>query len=99
MLIARTLRMPELEKHALEQLRLQLQSWSKSDIFNGIHEMYARQNKEARQLVVTEAARTCQQFPILAESLQKAAQEVEGFAIDLVEALGTMNRQRKDCDS
>ena len=57
----------------------------------------AKTKKEARQLVVTEAARTYLQFPVLAEILQKAAREVEGFAVDLVEALGGMNEQRKDC--
>ena len=90
--------MPKLEEYALERLRSQLHSWSMGDIFNGIQEMCARQNKEARQLVVAEAARTCLQFPILAECLQKAAREVEGFAIDLVEAVGGMNRRHEDCD-
>ncbi len=89
--------MPELEEYALERLRSQLHSWSTGDIFNGIREMCACQNREARQLVVTEAARSSLQSPILAETLQKAAQEVEGFAIDLVEALGGRKWQRPDC--
>ena len=90
--------MPELEKYALEWLRSQLHSWSMSDIFDGIQEMCACQNKEARQLVVIEAAGSYSQVPQLVQALHKAAREIGGFVDDLVEALGQMNRQRKDCD-
>ena len=58
MLVARTLRIPALEEYALERLRSQMYSCSMSDIFNGIQEMCACQNKEARQFIVTEAARS-----------------------------------------
>ena len=74
----------------------QLHSWSWSDLFDGIQEMYAVPNKEARQLVIIEAAKSYSQVPQLAQTLHNAAREVKEFADDLVEALGQMNRQRKD---
>lgn len=49
--------------------------------------MYATENDHARQLVVTEAAKSYLQVPPLAEALQKAAREVGDFAVDLMEAL------------
>lgn len=57
---------------------------------------YATRNKAARQLVITEATKTYSQFPQLAQAPQEAAQEVAEFAIDLVEALGTVQRQPED---
>lgn len=88
--------MPDLEVYALQRLRSQLHSWSISDLFDGIQEMCAFPNKEARQLVVTEAARSYSHVPQLAQALHKAAREGGEFAVELLEALGQMNRRRED---
>ncbi len=87
---------PELEEYALQGLRSQLHYWSVSDLFEGIQEMYAIQNKTARQRVITEATRSYSQVSRLAQALYKAAREVGEFAIDLVEALGNVHGQRED---
>ena len=69
-----------------------------SDFFDSIQETCAVPNKEARQLVLIEAAKSYSQVPQLAQALHKPAREVGEVADDLVEALGQMNRQRKDWD-
>lgn len=66
------------------------------DLFDGIQKMYDIPNKEARQLVLIEAAGSYSQVLQLAQSLHKVAQEVDGLADDLVEALGWMGRQQKN---
>jgi len=47
-----------LEALALKPLRYQLHSWSISELVHYIQEMYATENDHARQLVVTEAAKS-----------------------------------------
>jgi len=47
-------------------------------------------------LVITEAAKSYVQTPHLAEALQKAAREVEKFAVDLMEALSSLWQERED---
>lgn len=61
-----------------------------------IQEMYATENDHARQLVVTEAAKSYLQVPPLAEALQKAACEVGDFAVDLMEALRKVHWRHED---
>ena len=85
-----------MKTYALRRLKFQLHQWSMNDLFDGIQDMCACPNKEARQLVITEAARSCIHFPVLAQTLQKAAREVEGFAIDLEEALLKVHRRLED---
>ena len=62
----------------------------------GIKEMYATPFNAARQVFITEASRSYSQVPQLAQALQKAAQEVKDFAIDLVEALGNVHGRLDD---
>ena len=81
---------------ALKRLRYQLHSWSISELVHGIQEMYATENDSARQLVVTEAAKSYLQVPPLAEALQKAAREVRDFTVDLMEALRKVHRRHED---
>ncbi len=88
--------MPDLEAYALQRLRSQLHSWSISDLFDGIQGICAFANKEARQLVVTEAARSYPHVPQLAQALHKAAREGGELAAKLLEALGQMNRRHED---
>ena len=76
-LLARYLfRMHDLEAHALQRLKSQLHSLSVGDIFDGIKDMYASQNKGARDIIVTEAAGLYSQAPQLARALQKAPREI-----------------------
>ena len=96
-LLARHLfHMQELEDYALQRLKSQLHGWSVSELFEGIKEMYATPYKAARQVFITEATRSYSQVPQLAQALQKAAQEIKGFAVDLVEALGIVHGQVED---
>ncbi len=88
--------MPDLEAYALQRLKFQLHSWSISELSGGFQEICAFPNKEARQVVITEATRSYSQVPQLAQALHKAAREVGDFAIDLVEALGNVHRQLED---
>ena len=67
-----------------------------SDLFDGIQEVCAVPDTEARQLVLIEAAKSYSQVPQLAQALHKAARKVGEVADDLVEVLGQMSRQRKD---
>ena len=91
-LLARELfHMPELEEYALQRLKSQLHSWSVSELFEGIQEMYAIQYQAARQEFITEAIRSYLEVPQLAQALWKAALEIKEFAVDLVEALGNMH--------
>ena len=82
--------MPDLESYAFQRLSSQPHSWSISDLFDDIEEMCTPPNKDARQLVVTEAARLYSQLPHLAQALHKAVREVPQFAGDLLEVLGQM---------
>ena len=84
---------PGLEKYALQRLKSQLHRWSASELFDAIQEIYATQNKAARQVFVSEATRSYSQIPQLAQALQKAAREIGDFEVELVEALGQMNRE------
>ncbi len=88
--------MPDLEAYALQRLKFQLHSWSISELSNGFQEICAFPNKEARQLVITEAIRSYSKVPQLAQALHKAAREVGDLAIDLVEAWGNVHRQPED---
>lgn len=85
-----------LEDYALQRLKSQLHGWSVSDLLEGNKEMYATPYKAARQVYITEATRSYSQVPQLAQALQKAAQEVKEFAINLVEALGNVHGQIED---
>ncbi len=95
-LIARHMQIDHLEALALKRLRYQLHSWSISELVYYIQEIYATENDPARQLVVTEAAKSYLQVPPLAEALQKAAREVRDFTVDLMEALRKVHRRHED---
>jgi len=68
--------------------------WPISELIDCIQKMYESRNDYARRLVITEAAKSYVQAPDLAEALQKAAREVGGFAVDLMEALSNLCQQR-----
>ena len=96
-LLARDLfHMQELEEYALQRLKSQLHGWSASELFEGVEGIYATPYKVARHEFITEATRSYSQLPQLAQALQKAATEIKEFAIDLVEALGTVHKQLGD---
>ena len=79
--------MQELEEYALQRLKSQLRSWSISELYQSIKEMYATQYKAARHVFIAEAIRSYSQVLQLAQLLQKAA---------LVEALGSVHGQLVD---
>ena len=85
--------MDELEALALERFRSQLRR-PISELIGCIQNMYKSRN--ARRLVITEAAESYVQTPDLPEALQKAARQVGEFAVDLMVALKNLWQQREE---